>query len=182
MSQIKVCTHSRRKLAGMAAGALLALVAAAGAPLAAEPTCSLDPKGLTVCSGAYALCDKATCKTGAGGQNVECTCPVLHGPAFGSLDQLGGSCTPPKGVVYSLFSFQGFQPKHQLACPASAHFAQCWNATCKLLPGGKQASCLCPLCPGPFVTPGGSCNPANCSGEILVGAAFQAQNSGCAAK
>ena len=182
MSRIEIRIGSstpllRRRAAGAVLGMLVALGAAGR--LAAEPTCSLDIKGLTICTGAYALCDKATCKAGASGQ-TECTCPVLNGPAIASLDQLGGSCTPTqKGVVYSLFSFQGFKPSQQLACPAGTHFAQCWNATCKLLPGGKKATCLCPLCPGPFVTPGGSCNPASCSSEILVGAAFPVQNSGC---
>jgi len=174
MSQAKV---SRNRAIGVVLGVLVALAAAG--PLAAEPTCSLNPKGLTICNGAYALCDKATCKAGANGQ-TECTCPVLKGPAIASLDQLGGSCTPTqKGVVYSLFSLQGFQQGQQLACPQGTQFAQCWNATCKLLPGGKKATCLCPLCPGPFVTPGGSCNPASCKSEILVGAAFPVQNSGC---
>jgi hypothetical protein len=178
MSEAKV---SRKRQIGIALAALVALAAVA-MPLAAEPTCSLDIKGLTICTGAYALCDKSTCKAGASGQ-TECTCPVLNGPAIASLDQLGGSCTPKeKGVVYSLFSLQGFKPSQQLSCPAGTHFAQCWNATCKLLPGGKTATCLCPLCPGPFVTPGGSCNPANCSSEILVGAAFPAQSSGCKGK
>jgi len=170
---------SRHRRTAVALGALLLFVAAASRLRAAEPTCSLNLKGLTICSGPYALCDKSTCKAGPNGQNVECTCPVLNGPSIAGLDQLGGSCTAPKGSVYSLFSFQGFQPKHQLACPEGTQFAQCWNATCKLLPGGKKATCLCPLCPGPFVTPGGSCNPANCKSEIMVGAAFPVQNSGC---
>ncbi|HEY0782056.1 MAG TPA: hypothetical protein VGE98_06375 [Thermoanaerobaculia bacterium] len=158
----------------------LVLVVAAAAPLAAEPSCKLEPKKLTICNVPYALCDKATCKPGPAGTSVECTCPVLNGPSIGSLEQLGGSCTPKQpGQVFSLFSLVGFDPSQQLACPAGSHFAQCWNATCKLLPGGKQATCLCPLCPGPFVTPGGSCNPANCKSEIMVGAAFPIQGPGC---
>jgi len=171
--------HVSRK-AVLAVLTLLAALAAVAVPLAAEPTCNLNPKDVTICYGAYALCDKATCKKiGTTGQ-VECTCPVLNGASIASLEQLGGSCTPKeKGTVYSTFSLVGFKPSQQLGCPAGTQFAQCWNATCKLLPGGKKANCLCPLCPGPFFTPGGSCNPANCKSEILVGGAFPVKESGC---
>jgi len=144
--------------------------------LAKEPTCQVNPAGLTVCPGPYALCDKATCHQIAGSQSVECTCPVLDGPAFASKDQIP-SCKPPKGTVYSLFSLCGFDVKKVLACPAG-HYAQCWNATCVLAPGGKTATCRCPLCEGSFTTPGGDCKTTNCTSQILVGAPFQVQGGG----
>jgi hypothetical protein len=56
--------------------------------------------------------------------------------------------------------------------------AQCWNAPCELLPGGKEAKCVCPLCTQSFVTPGGDCNPANCTAEILVGEPFPVKGGG----
>ena len=172
---------SKRRCRGNAAGAAVGIFVAAlaaAAPLGAEPTCQLNPKGLTICIGRYALCDKSNCKTVAG--NARCTCPILDGASIASLDQLGGSCTPPKkGTVYSLFSLQGYGTSGTLTCPQGTQFAQCWNATCEVLPGGKQATCTCPLCPGPFVTPGGSCNPANCKSEILVGAAFPVKGGAC---
>jgi hypothetical protein len=143
----------------------------------AEPTCKLNPTGLTICVGPYALCDKATCRQIAGSQNVECTCPVLKGPSFASIDQIH-SCTPPPGKVYSLFSLEGFNINKQLSCPAGSHYAQCWNATCVLAPGGTKATCTCPLCEGSFVTPGGNCNTANCTGQILVGGAFPVHGGG----
>lgn len=154
-------------LLGMATGAL------------AEPTCQLEPKGLTICIGPYALCDKSTCHQIPGTQSVECTCPVLNGASIASIDQIG-SCTPPPGKVYSLFSLQGFDPGKVLACPTGSHFAQCWNATCVPVPGSnpEQATCLCPLCEGSFTSPGGDCNVANCTGQILVGAAFPVQGGG----
>ncbi|HEV7517647.1 MAG TPA: hypothetical protein VGR07_15210 [Thermoanaerobaculia bacterium] len=155
----------------------LSILAGMAAVVQAEPTCKLNPTHLTICHGSYALCDKATCQPIAGTQNVTCTCPVLTGPAIASLAQLKGSCTPPPGKVYSLFSTPGFDSL--LRCPKGAsHYAQCWNATCILAPGGKEAACTCPLCTGSFSTPGGDCNVANCSGEILVGSAFPVQGGG----
>jgi hypothetical protein len=146
---------------------------------AGGPSCSLDVKGLTVCAGQYALCDKATCTQSRDGKSAECTCPVLRGPSFANLTQTNGTCTPSKpGGVYSFFSFEGFNPADQLACPGGSQWAQCWNAPCELLPGGKQARCTCPLCTSSFVTPGGGCNVKNCTAEILVGAPFKVTGSG----
>jgi hypothetical protein len=162
---------------------VVALVAAASllslAPsVEAGPTCKLNIKGLSVCFGKYALCDKATCKASADGKTAECTCPVLDGPSLADPSQTNGTCTPKQpGGVYSFFSLEGFDPKDQLACPAG-HWAQCWNAPCELLAGGKQARCVCPLCSQSFTTPGGDCNPANCTGQILVGAPFPAKGAG----
>lgn len=160
------------------AGLALAACAILGAERAnAYPSCKLDPKGLTICFGQFALCDKATCKALPGGKNVECTCPVLDGPSFADPNQTGNhSCTPadPKHV-YSFFSLQNLKSNGMLACPTGTQWAQCWNAPCTLEPGGTQAKCVCPLCPGPYVTPGGDCNPANCAGNIFVGAGFPIQ-------
>lgn len=162
---------------------LAAFLVLAGMPTGAqaEPTCKLDPVGLTICQGPYALCDMATCQQIKGTQNVECKCPVRDGASIASLPQLDGSCTAPPGKIYSLFSLDGFQPGNVLAC-STGSFAQCWNATCVLQPGGKEAVCLCPLCPAPFATPGGSCNVANCTGQILVGLAFPVSGGGCLSK
>ena len=159
----------------------LSLLAGMAAVVQAEPTCKLNPTHMTVCQGQYALCDKATCQPIPGTQSVTCTCPVLTGLAFASLSQLKGSCTPPRGVVYSLFSEQGFDSL--LRCPKqvsskNSHYAQCWNATCVLAPDGQEAKCTCALCNGDFSTPGGDCNVNNCVNEILVGSAFPVQGGG----
>jgi hypothetical protein len=165
--------------------AAMAILLFAGTPSeAAHPTCKLDPKGLTICFGSYALCDKATCKSQPGGTTAECTCPVEVGASFADPGQTNGTCTPSNpGGVYSFFSLQGLQPNSMLACAKGSHWAQCWNAPCELLPGGKEAKCVCPLCNSSFVTPGGDCNPANCTSEILVGAGFPVKgSSGCKGK
>ncbi len=140
---------------------------------AAYPSCSIDPKGLTVCFGKFALCDKAVCKAMPGGKTAECTCPVLDGPSFANPSQTNGTCAPkdPK-AVYSFFSLQDFKSNGLLACPSGSQWAQCWNAPCTLQPGGTQARCVCPLCNSSYLTPGGDCNTANCGTEILVGAGF----------
>lgn len=183
MFGVRRCRTVSARVIGFSFLPLVAFLILAGMPTGAqaEPTCKLHPEGLTICYGPYALCDKATCQPIKGTQSVECTCPVLNGPSFASLPQLGGSCTAPQGKVYSLFSLQGFQPDKVLSC-STGSFAQCWNATCVLQQGGQNAVCTCPLCPGPFTTPGGDCNVANCTGQILVGAAFPVSGSGCPSK
>ncbi len=158
---------------------LAALLLTAGAMLGAGraeayPSCKLDPQGTTVCFGHYALCAKATCKALPDGKNVECTCPVLDGPSIADPNQTGNhACAPsdPK-KIYSFFSLQGLKSNGLLTCPAGTQWAQCWNAPCTLEPGGTQAKCVCPLCPGPFASSGGDCNTANCTADILVGFGF----------
>lgn len=168
--------RSRRSIlaVAVAAAAALAVCFVLGAGTAAAyPSCKLDPKGLTVCFGHFALCDKAVCKAMPGGKTAECTCPVLDGPSFADPSQTNGTCAPTNsGEVYSFFSLQDFKSNGMLACPSGSHWAQCWNAPCKLEPGGTQAKCVCPLCTSSYVTPGGDCNTANCGTEILVGAGF----------
>lgn len=161
------------RLCAMALLAAATLLPAATRRAEAGPTCQLNPKGLTLCFGSFALCDKAVCKKLPGGTKAECTCPVETGPSFADLSQTNGSCTPatPKGV-YSFFWPAGIKPGTMLACPGGSQWAQCWNAPCELLPGGKEAKCVCPLCSQSYITPGGDCNPANCGTEILVGAPF----------
>jgi hypothetical protein len=179
--------RSRRSVRDVFGAALLAaaaLLVGAAARGEAGPTCQLNPKGLTLCFGAYALCDKATCKTLPGGTTAECTCPVEEGVSIANPTQTNGTCTPSKpGSVYSFFWPKGLQPGSMLACPSGSHWAQCWNAPCDLLPGGKEAKCICPLCASSFATPGGDCNPANCTSQILVGSPFPVKGSGgCPAK
>jgi hypothetical protein len=176
---------SRAGLAGLVALALAAGAILGAGRAAAYPSCKLDPKGLTVCFGSFALCDKATCKALPGGKTVECTCPVLNGPSFADPSQTENhACAPADSKqVYSFFSLQDFKSNGVLACPSGSHWAQCWNAPCTLEPGGTQAKCVCPLCPGGFITPGGDCNPANCTADILVGAGFPIKGAArCAAQ
>lgn len=166
------------RVAPMAGALAAALLVCFAARAEAGPTCKLNIKGLSVCVGKYALCDKSTCKASPDGKTAECTCPVLAGPSLADPTQTNGTCTPKQpGGVYSFFSLEGFDPSGQLACP-SGHWAQCWNAPCEILAGGKQAKCICPLCSQSFTTPGGDCNPANCTGEILVGAPFPVTGGG----
>jgi hypothetical protein len=175
----------RRGVAGMAALAAVVLLLGVAARAEAGPTCELNVKGLSACFGAYALCDKAVCKTLPGGTKVECTCPVEEGVSIANLSQTNGTCTPTqKGGIYSFFSFKGIQAGSLLACPSGSKWAQCWNAPCELQPGGKEARCVCPLCTHSYVTPGGDCNPANCGSQIMVGAPFPVKGTGgmCPAK
>jgi hypothetical protein len=178
--------RSRRSSLAVAAatGLALALCLTLGAGAAAAyPSCKVDPRGLTVCFGHFALCDKAVCKALPGGKTAECTCPVLDGPSFADPGQTNGTCTPThSGEVYSFFSLQDFKSNGVLACPSGSHWAQCWNAPCRLQPGGTEAKCVCPLCNSSYVTPGGDCNTANCGTEILVGAGFPVKGGArCAA-
>jgi hypothetical protein len=97
---------------------------------------------------------------------------VLDGASIADPSQTNGTCSPTKpGGVYSFFSLQE-TGGGVLTCPNGGHWAQCWNAPCEVLPGGKEAKCVCPLSSGGFATPGGGCNTANCSSQILVGAPF----------
>jgi hypothetical protein len=174
-----------RGVSGTVVLAAVVLLLGAAGRAAAAPTCELNVKGVSVCFGAYALCDKAVCKALPGGTKVECTCPVDDGASFANLSQTNGTCTPStKGGVYSFFSLKGLQNGSMLACPSGSHWAQCWNAPCELQPGGKEAKCVCPLCSHSFATPGGDCNPANCGTQIMVGAPFPVKGSTgmCAAK
>ena len=173
-----------RAVPGTVVLAAIVLLLGAAARGEAGPTCELNVKGLSVCFGAYALCDKAVCKTLPGGTKAECTCPVDDGASIANLAQTNGTCTPSKpGAVYSFFSLKGMQPGSLLACPSGSHWAQCWNAPCELLPGGKEARCVCPYCTHSYLTPGGDCNPANCATQIMVGAPFPVKGGGgCPAK
>jgi hypothetical protein len=181
-----MCQRNFRR--GVSAAVVLAavvLLLGAAAQAGAGPTCEINAKGVSVCFGAYALCDKAVCKQLPGGKKAECTCPVDDGPSFANLSQTNGTCTPStKGGVYSFFSLKGFGSSGTLTCPSGSHWAQCWNAPCEMLPGGKEAKCVCPLCTSSYATPGGDCNPANCGTEILIGAPFPVKGSSgmCKAK
>jgi hypothetical protein len=171
--------HAARRRPRPVLGRFLAAALALAAGLFVEngaaqayPSCKVDPQGLTVCFGHFALCDKAVCKALPGGKTAECTCPVLDGPSFANPSQTNGTCEPkdPK-EIYSFFSLQDFKSNGLLACP-SGQWAQCWNAPCKVQPGGTEAKCVCPLCNSSFISPGGDCNTANCGTQILVGAGF----------
>jgi hypothetical protein len=172
---------SRCHTARAAAAALAVCLLSFAARGAAEPSCTMNiNKKIHICENKpYALCDKATCKPTPSPLYVQCTCQVLTGNSIADLSQTNGTCIPSQpSSVYSFFSLDGFHLKDQLTCPDGSTWAQCWNAPCTLLAGGKQATCNCPSCTSSFVTPGGNCNPNNCKQQILVGSPFPVSGGG----
>jgi hypothetical protein len=72
---------------------------------------TLHAQTIAICKGEYALCAaSSTALTGnlikVNGKTFKegvAICPVLTGAAVANMDLLGGSCTAPKGKVWSLF-------------------------------------------------------------------------------
>jgi len=171
--------HRVTRCLALAAGAGLL----AGPPLAAAASCALGTGRLTICTGAYALCTAASCKSPSKVTDpapvAECECPVLTGQALANPDQLpGGSCAAPAGRVYALFATAEQPGKGTMSCPGGA-FAQCWNASCSWKQGDKVAHCSCPLCTGTFVTAGGGCDASSCVRQLLVAVPFSSSGGEC---
>lgn len=166
------------------AGALLALALPATAVrgAAAAPPQVTARFDIGLCNGRYAICAAASCRRTTqsvdGKAAAECDCPVLEGLALANMAVIQ-SCEAPAGMVYSLYSTcePADVAESLMQCPAGS-YAQCWNALCSYADGARSARCVCPIQHGPFITPGGECDPANCSAELLVGAPFRGQ-PGC---
>lgn len=134
-----------------------------------------------VCEGEYALCAASTGVptnrditviavdgTSQTYPEIAVKCPILHGKSIAGLNvgTMGPSCTPPKGKVYSLFSFDQTYPQaaHDFShkpedmktvyqvCGASLNLgktiSQCWSMVCDVdkerTNGTKTATCYCP--------------------------------------
>jgi hypothetical protein len=73
--------------------------------------CTVNAQTIAICKGEYALCAaSSTTPTGnlikVNGKTFKegvAVCPVLTGDAIANMDLMGGSCTAPKGKVWSLF-------------------------------------------------------------------------------
>ena len=113
-------------------GALVAFSAIAGLALQSSRAVAAG-HDFTICHGRFALCAASTCKaTGktitvnvtAGGTatfpEYDCTCPIFEGPSIADLTggNMQGSCTPPRGQIWSLY-----QPREQIP-QAITHWSQ----------------------------------------------------------
>ena len=128
---------------------------------------------LVMCHGKYALCAASpTTPTGKtmviGGvtfQEGASICPVLTGKAVGDQNLIG-SCKPPKGKIWSLFSTEmnypqaptwavvKAQPRTFVTTAGAGGMANQWSYPCVIRPkkvnGATLADCLGPLNESPW--------------------------------
>ena len=172
--------HSKTWLA-----VLVVSLSFAAAAEAADPASQrLDPNGLKMCEGQYAICDAALCTPLAaqqgrpGSKSVKpttavCACKVEHGPNLGP-----GSCedripSGPNGeYIMSTYSYALKNP--YLSCPARGARTVCFGYPCVIDKNDSTKStahCTCPIYydSEAFKTQGGDCNPASCSNELWQG-------------
>ena len=146
------------------------------------------PTGVTTCTGEYALCAASTCTPVLDSQGqqklirvrvqggrwatypeMSCTCPLLTGRALADTagGNMKGSCTAPRGSVWSLFSFETNVPQQMndwattpasatatviQACPGTPGWqspaVNCFSFSCTRIDsknGVSLADCRCPL-------------------------------------
>ena len=168
---------------------------------AAQAQTPTPPPGLTICHGDFALCAASTCRpvmnkdgtqrtiTNSKGESypeVECRCPILHGPniADTSMGNMKGSCAPTdQNHVWSTFwprleypqesSNWSHKPKDMKVtvqmCGADLkqgyNSSNCFSWNCKKGPNGI-AICSCPMGQIPaetaFIIEAGQGDPKAC--------------------
>jgi hypothetical protein len=138
---------------------------------------------LIMCDGQYALCaaspttptNKTMVINGVTFQEGVSVCPVLNGKAVGDRNLIG-SCKPPKGKIWSLFSTQMEYPQAPtwavvkatprvfVTTAGTGGMANQWSYPCIVRPkkvnGATLADCLGPLNESPF---GGAVVPVGAS-------------------